>query len=120
MNCFKYSQKCIASIHKNFLPSLTFILFACENMAFCVKQDFSAYSFPQPTLSTVKCSREYSIYFFLWSVILNRLAVTKRAWKDGLCAPRDCNRSFSHEVTTAIFVYKTMDRRPCLSTKKIL
>ena len=30
------------------------------------------------------------------------------------------NRSFSHDVTAAIFVYKTMNRRPCLCTKKIL
>ena len=30
------------------------------------------------------------------------------------------NRSFSHDVTAAIFVYKTMDRRPYLCTKKIL
>ena len=30
------------------------------------------------------------------------------------------NRSFSHGVTAAIFVNKTMDRRPCLCTKKIL
>ena len=29
-------------------------------------------------------------------------------------------RPFSHDVTAAIFVYKTMNRRPCLSTKKIL
>ena len=29
-------------------------------------------------------------------------------------------RSFSHDVTAAIFVYKTMNRRPCLCTKKIL
>ena len=28
------------------------------------------------------------------------------------------NRSFSHDVTAAIFVYKTMNRRPCLCTKK--
>ena len=27
-------------------------------------------------------------------------------------------RSFSHDVTVAIFVYKTVDRRPCLCTKK--
>ena len=27
------------------------------------------------------------------------------------------NRSFSHDVTAAIFVYKTMNRRPCLCTK---
>ena len=26
-------------------------------------------------------------------------------------------RSFSHEVSAAIFVYKTMNRRPCLRTK---
>ena len=42
------------------------------------------------------------------------------AAKDGLFAPLDYNRSFSHDVTTAIFVYKTMTRRPCLCTKKIL
>ena len=29
-------------------------------------------------------------------------------------------RPFSHDVTAAIFVYKTMNRRPCLCTKKIL
>ena len=29
-------------------------------------------------------------------------------------------RSFSNDVTAAIFVYKTMNRRPCLCTKKIL
>ena len=29
-------------------------------------------------------------------------------------------RSFSHDVTAAIFVQKTMNRRPCLCTKKIL
>ena len=29
-------------------------------------------------------------------------------------------RLFSHDVTAAIFVYKTMNRRPCLCTKKIL
>jgi len=29
------------------------------------------------------------------------------------------NRSFSHDVTTAIFVYKTMNRWPCLCTKTI-
>ena len=29
-------------------------------------------------------------------------------------------RSFSHDFTAAIFVYKTMNRRPCLCTKKIL
>ena len=28
------------------------------------------------------------------------------------------NRSFSHDVTAAMFVYKTMNRRPCLCTKK--
>ena len=28
------------------------------------------------------------------------------------------NRSFSHDVTAAISVYKTMNRRPCLCTKK--
>ena len=27
-------------------------------------------------------------------------------------------RSFSHDVTTAICVYKTMNRRPCLCTEK--
>ena len=41
------------------------------------------------------------------------------AAKDGLFAPREYNRSFSHDVTTALFVYKTMDQRSCLSTKKI-
>ena len=30
------------------------------------------------------------------------------------------NRSFSHDVTAAMFVCKTMNRRPCLCTKKIL
>ena len=29
-------------------------------------------------------------------------------------------RPFSHDVTATIFVYKTMNRRPCLCTKKIL
>ena len=33
---------------------------------------------------------------------------------------RIINRSFSHEVTAAKFVYKTMNRRPCLCTKKFL
>ena len=70
-NCFKYSEKHIASIHENFLRSLAFILFTCKNVAFYVKQDFSASGFPQPTLSTVECSRGYSIYFSLWNVILN-------------------------------------------------
>ena len=78
--CFEYSEKRIASIHENFLPSLAFILFACKNMAFYTKQDNSIFSFPQPTLSTVKCPRGYRIYFSLRSVILNRLAATKRAW----------------------------------------
>ena len=52
-------------------------------MAFYTKQANPAFSFPQPTLSTVKCSRGYSIYFSLWSVIQNRLAATKRAWIRG-------------------------------------
>ena len=30
------------------------------------------------------------------------------------------NRSFSHDVTAVIFVYKTMNRRPCLCTKNIV
>ena len=42
-NCFKYSGKCIASIHENFLPSLAIILFACENMAFYVKNNNPLY-----------------------------------------------------------------------------
>ena len=82
-NCFEsfeYPEKRIASIHENFLPSLAFILFACKNMAFYTKQDNSAFSFPQPTLPTVKCPRGYRIYFSLRSVILNWLATTKRAW----------------------------------------
>ena len=35
---------------------------------------------------------------------------------------RDCYhyRPFSHDVTATIFVYKTMNRRPCLCTKNIL
>ena len=49
-------------------------------MAFYTKQDNSAFSFPQPTLSTVKCPRGYRIYFSLRSVILNQLAATKRTW----------------------------------------
>ena len=40
-NCFKYSEKRMASIHGNFLPSLAFILFACKNVAFYTKQDIS-------------------------------------------------------------------------------
>ena len=51
-----------------------------QKVAFYMKQDFSASGFPQPTLSTVECSRGYSIYFSLWNVILNWLAATKRAW----------------------------------------
>ena len=37
----KYSEKRMASIHGNFLPSLAFILFACKNVAFYTKQDIS-------------------------------------------------------------------------------
>ena len=40
-NCFKYSEKRMASIHGNFLPSLAFILFACKNVAFYKKPDIS-------------------------------------------------------------------------------
>ena len=40
-NCLKYSEKRMALIHGNFLPSLAFILFACKNVAFYAKQDFS-------------------------------------------------------------------------------
>ena len=40
-NCFKFSEKRMASIHGNFLPSLAFILFACKNVAFYTKQDIS-------------------------------------------------------------------------------
>ena len=66
-----------------FFPPLAFIFFACENVDFYTKQDFSASSFPQASLSTAKCSRGYSIYFSLWRVILNWLAATKRAWIQG-------------------------------------
>ena len=66
-----------------FFPSLAFIFFACENVDFYTKQDFSASSFPQASLLTAKCSRGYSIYFSLWRVILNWLAATKRAWIQG-------------------------------------
>ena len=33
---------------------------------------------------------------------------------------RSVYRSFSHDVTTVIFVYKTMNQRPCFCKKKIL
>ena len=34
--------------------------------------------------------------------------------------PKSVYRSFSHEVTAAIFVYKTMNQRSCFCTKQIL
>ena len=34
--------------------------------------------------------------------------------------PKSVYRSFSHDVTVAIFVYKTMNQRSCLCTKQIL
>ena len=33
----------IATIHGNFLPSLAFVVFACEHVAFYTKQDFCAF-----------------------------------------------------------------------------
>ena len=52
-----------ATIHGNFLPSLTFVLFACEHVAFYTKQHFCAFSFPEPALSTVECSRMFSVFW---------------------------------------------------------
>ena len=39
--CLKRSEKRIASIHENFVPSPAFILFSCKNLSFYTKRDFS-------------------------------------------------------------------------------
>ena len=55
----EYSEKRIVWMHANFLPSLAFILFACKNVTFYTKQDFSrALSFPHHTL--------FVFWLFFW------------------------------------------------------
>ena len=69
-------------VHKNFLPSLAFILFACENMILYTLTGFLGLKFSTAHFinSRVFLARGHSIYFFLQGLILNRLAMTKRAW----------------------------------------
>ena len=55
-SCLKYYQKCVVSIHGNFIN------FTHESM---VGFSTSRFHIPQPTLSTVTCSTEYRIYFSL-------------------------------------------------------
>ena len=66
---------------REFLPSLVFILFACKNVAFYTKQDFSAFSFPPPLFDSRVFFSICTIFTFPFkSVILSLLrTITKRA-----------------------------------------
>ena len=67
--------------------------------------------------------RKKEVVFSLSTLISYYPSVTKEdnRTKDNVkkfSRQRIINRSFSHEVTEAKFVYKSMDRQPCLCTQK--